>query len=54
MSNLKGCFSHNHDDWRTPSALYKAFMDLGFVDCFPFQSKDDEFLKTYRGGIGFS
>lgn len=49
MSNLKGCFSHNHDDWRTPSELYKAFMGLGFVDCFPYKSDVDEFSKNYRG-----
>ena len=50
MSNLKGCFSHESDNWRTPSALYNAFMDLGFIDCFPFKSEEDEFLKIYRGG----
>lgn len=50
MSNLKGCFSHESDNWRTPSELYKAFMELGFVDCFPYKSDVDEFSKNYIGG----
>ena len=53
MSNLKGCFSRESDNWRTPSPLYRAFMELNFVDCFPFKSEVDEFTKNYRGGRDF-
>lgn len=48
--NTKGVFSHASDNWRTPSTIYDAFMNKGFVDCFPFMSTEDEFKKSYRGG----
>lgn len=42
--NLKGCLSHNTDDWRTPSKLYDYLINkLGYIDCFPFKSNVDEF-----------
>ena len=48
MANIKGCLSHNSDDWKTPSELYDAFMNAGFVDCFPFKAEYDEFNKDYH------
>ena len=47
MSNLKGCFSSASDDWRTPSKIFAEFMRAGFVDCFKFQSKEDELQNNY-------
>ena len=37
MKDLKGCFSHKTDDWRTPFDLYLAFKNRGYLDpclCF--------------------
>lgn len=47
--NAKGIFSHASDDWRTPSRMFKAFMRAGFVDCFPYMSKEDELKRNYHG-----
>lgn len=38
-------FSHNTDDWRTPSDIYKYFIDNGYVDPCPFKSKTDNLLN---------
>lgn len=51
--NLKGCYSHKTDDWRTPLDIYNAFMQNGYIDCFPFQSDYDEFQKDYYECILF-
>ena len=48
MSNLKGCYSHKSDDWKTPSDLFNEFMNDGFIDCFQFNSSFDEFEKEYK------
>lgn len=47
MKNLKGCMLHNTDDWKTPSNIYKAFIDKGFVDCFPYQSNVNQLATNY-------
>lgn len=48
MKNLKAVFSHNTDDWKTPSDLYDYFVNqLRCVDCFPFQADYDEFERVY-------
>lgn len=51
--NLKGCFSKNTDDWRTPSSLYKLFIDQGYIDCFPFHADYDEFERIYDNKLLF-
>ena len=48
MSNLKGCFSHKTDDWKTPSKMFNKIMELGFIDTFKFKSDDNEFCKIYE------
>ena len=45
---IDGCMLHRTDDWKTPKLLYDTFMKLGFVDCFPFQSEENEFEKIYH------
>lgn len=48
--NLKGCFSKNSDDWRTPSHIYHYFViESKYIDCFPYHAQYDEFLKVYEG-----
>lgn len=42
MKDINVMFSKNTDDWKTPSDLYKCFMDNGWIDTFPFQSTYDE------------
>lgn len=46
--NIKACLMHNSDDWKTPSKIYKQFMDCGYIDCFPYKADYDEFKKEYR------
>ena len=38
MANIKGCFSHKTDHWRTPSAMYNDFMQQGYIDPCPFHA----------------
>lgn len=45
--NLEGCFSHNTDDWRTPSNIYNFFMDAGYRDLFPFKADFDQYQIFY-------
>lgn len=45
--NLKGCFSKNSDNWRTPSDRYQEYMKDGFIDCFPYMADYDEFENVY-------
>lgn len=45
--NKGACFSHNTDDWRTPSDLYHLYIDAGFIDCFPYKADYDEFKRIY-------
>ena len=45
---LDGCFSHNTDNWKTPSELMKALLELGWIDTFPFMSVYDELQKNYN------
>lgn len=40
-------FSSKSDDWKTPSIIYNEFMNNDFIDCFQFQSKENEFLNNY-------
>lgn len=41
-------YSKNTDDWKTPSILYKHFMDHGFIDVAPFQTTEDYLLKEFH------
>ena len=47
MANLKGCFSHESDHWRTPSAMYKKYMDEGYIDPCPFHADFDGLKIDY-------
>ena len=48
MKNISSCFSHNTDDWKTPSKLYDYFVNkLHCIDCFPFHSQYNEFDREY-------
>lgn len=48
MANLKGCFSHKTDDWRTPSDIYKSYMDDGWIDPCPFQASFNGLEKDFH------
>lgn len=48
VNKLKGCFLHTHDDWATPSDIYKYYMDNGYIDPCPLHSLDDCLVKTYE------
>ena len=47
IEKIKGCLSHNTDDWRTPTSLFKDYMEKGFIDCFPYHADYDEFQMVY-------
>lgn len=44
----KGVFSHKSDHWRTPSKIYKDFIDAGYYDPCPYMA-DFDGLKTEWG-----
>ena len=45
--NTKTLFSHETDHWKTPTQLYKYFMQNGFIDPCPFHSEEDNLNKKY-------
>lgn len=46
--NLKGCFSHNSDDWATPSDIYKHFIeDCKCIDPCPLNYPSDNRFNIY-------
>lgn len=49
MKKIDACLSHKTDDWKTPTPLYEAFMKKGYIDCFKYQSKEDETKNYYYG-----
>ena len=49
MANIEVFYSKKSDDWRTPSDLYKAFMDNGYIDPCPYQSEFNGLEKDYKG-----
>lgn len=46
--NIRSCLSSNSDDYKTPSVLYNALIDKGFIDCCPFQCEEDLYGKVYH------
>lgn len=38
MADIKVFYSKKTDDWRTPSELYIAFMEKGYIDPCPYKS----------------
>lgn len=46
--DIKGCFLHNSDDWRTPSYLYKYYIDRGYIDPCPYKSVQDNLNNIYE------
>jgi hypothetical protein len=53
MANLKGCFSHNSDDWKTPKEIYDYFIDKGYIDPCPYQCEVDNLNCDMGGGKPF-
>ena len=37
---IKGCFSHNSDDWKTPEFIYKQVKEKGYFDPCPYKCVD--------------
>lgn len=49
IKKLKGCFSHNTDDWRTPKDLYNYFIKKnGFLDLFSYKMEENQFEILYK------
>ena len=48
MANINVFYSKKSDDWKTPSILYNAFMDSGFIDPCPYQSEIDGLNIDYE------
>jgi len=46
--NINACLSHKTDDWKTPTDIYEAFMKNNFVDCFKYQSNENELENDYE------
>ena len=47
MSNINVFYSKKSDDWRTPSDIYLAYMEKGFLDPCPYQSKVNGLLYDF-------
>lgn len=47
MGNLKACFSHKSDHWKTPSDIYNSFINVGFIDPCPFHADFDGLKRVY-------
>ena len=45
---ITACLSHNSDDWKTPTEIYNKFMKAGYIDCFKYQSEEDETKNEYK------
>lgn len=45
---MKAYFSHNSDNWATPKKIYNYFMDRGFIDPCPLNSKVDNYGRLYK------
>ena len=45
--NIDVFYSKKTDDWKTPSKLYQALVNNGYIDPCPFQSKEDGLRKEY-------
>lgn len=39
--NIKGCFLHSSDDWKTPPEIYDYFIQQGYIDPCPFKAEFD-------------
>lgn len=49
MKNLKVMYSHETDNWRTPTKLYNYYInELGCIDTFKYKDTENEFEKTYK------
>lgn len=46
--NINACLSHNSDEWATPSNLYEAFINKGFIDPCPLGCQQNALLTTYK------
>lgn len=49
MANLKGCFSHQSDDWQTPPEIYYSFINNDFIDPCPYHADFDGLERKYIG-----
>ena len=49
MRNKEVMFSHNTDDWRTPSNIIESMKQHGFIDTFNYKCEGlyDEFANKY-------
>ena len=48
--NLKGCYSHNSDDWATPEDIYNHFVkELRCIDPCPLHSKVNTLTNIFLG-----
>ena len=48
VSNLKGCYSHLSDHWRTPSEIYNYFINNDYIDPCPFMADFDGLQIEYK------
>ena len=46
--NIEVFYSKKSDDWKTPSDIYKVFMDKGFIDPCPYKSTFDGLKRNYE------
>lgn len=47
MKNIKACLTATTDDWKTPTKIYRKFIEKGYIDCFKYKSKENELEKNY-------
>lgn len=53
MKDLKACFSHKSDNWRTPSNIYNFLKSVGYIDLFPYCCEYNQFDILYKHKLLF-
>lgn len=46
-NRLKGCMMHETDNWKTPKKMYNYYMKQKYIDCFKYNSTENEYENNY-------
>lgn len=46
--NINACLTHKSDEWATPTPLYEAFIESGYIDPCPLGGKQNALETAYE------